>query len=47
MSIADLPNLGPKSQQLLARAGFASVANLSGGMLNWRAQGYPAPGAED
>ena len=36
-----------QAAQLLARAGFASVANLSGGMLNWRAQGYPAPGAED
>jgi sulfur dioxygenase len=41
---------GTRSAQaalLLARSGFASVANLSGGMLSWRAQGHAAPGAED
>ncbi len=28
MSIADLPSLGPKSQQMMARAGITSVAQL-------------------
>ncbi len=32
---------------LLAKAGFAQVANLAGGMLRWRAQGHPALGAVD
>jgi glyoxylase-like metal-dependent hydrolase (beta-lactamase superfamily II)/rhodanese-related sulfurtransferase len=29
---------------LLAKAGFAKVANLRGGMLNWHAQGLPVEG---
>jgi sulfur dioxygenase len=29
---------------LLARAGFARVANLAGGMLRWRAMGLPVVG---
>lgn len=41
---------GTRSAQacvLLARAGFAQVANLAGGMLRWRAQGHPVQGAAD
>ncbi|MBK6470943.1 MAG: MBL fold metallo-hydrolase [Betaproteobacteria bacterium] len=30
--------------QLLQKAGFAHVANLSGGMLRWRSQGHPVEG---
>ena len=30
--------------QRLSAAGFAQVANLAGGMLRWRDQGYPAEG---
>ncbi len=29
---------------MLRRAGFEAVANLAGGMLRWRAQGYPVDG---
>ena len=38
---------GTRSAQacvLLARAGFAQVANLAGGMLRWRSQGHPVEG---
>jgi sulfur dioxygenase len=38
---------GTRSAQacvLLARAGFAQVANLAGGMLRWRAHGLPVVG---
>lgn len=41
---------GTRSAQacvLLAKAGFPQVANLSGGMLRWRAQGHVAEGARD
>jgi sulfur dioxygenase len=41
---------GARSAQatvLLGKAGFARVANLSGGMLRWRAQGFPAQGGRD
>jgi sulfur dioxygenase len=31
-----------QAAQLLAKAGFAHVANLAGGMLRWRALGHPA-----
>jgi glyoxylase-like metal-dependent hydrolase (beta-lactamase superfamily II)/rhodanese-related sulfurtransferase len=40
---------GARSAQaavLLGKAGFADVANLAGGMLRWRGQGYPAVGGE-
>jgi rhodanese-related sulfurtransferase len=30
---------------MLAKAGFADVANLSGGMLRWRAEGGTVQGA--
>lgn len=39
---------GARSAQatvILRRAGFENVANLAGGMLRWRAQGYPAVGS--
>jgi glyoxylase-like metal-dependent hydrolase (beta-lactamase superfamily II)/rhodanese-related sulfurtransferase len=39
---------GARSAQavaLLAKAGFADVANLAGGMLRWRAEGHPVDGA--
>jgi sulfur dioxygenase len=36
-----------QAAQRLSRSGFEAVANLAGGMLRWRAQGYPAPGAQD
>lgn len=39
---------GARSAQaavLLGKAGFASVANLAGGMLRWRAEGHPVEGA--
>lgn len=39
---------GARSAQatvLLRRAGFEQVANLAGGMLRWRARGYPATGS--
>lgn len=38
---------GTRSAQaaiLLSKAGFADVANLAGGMLRWRAAGYPVQG---
>jgi rhodanese-related sulfurtransferase len=38
---------GARSAQatvLLGKAGFARVANLSGGMLRWRAQRFPVNG---
>ena len=41
---------GARSAQatlLLARAGFDKVANLSGGMLRWRAQRFPVEGGTD
>jgi sulfur dioxygenase len=31
---------------LLQRAGFSDVANLAGGMLRWRAEGYPVDGGQ-
>ncbi|MGD2141202.1 MAG: rhodanese-like domain-containing protein [Burkholderiales bacterium] len=40
---------GARSAQavvLLQKEGFASVANLAGGMLRWRAAGYPVEGGE-
>ena len=40
---------GARSAQatvLLKKAGFEKVANLSGGMLRWRAQRYPVEGGE-
>ena len=30
---------------VLERAGFAQVANLAGGLMRWRALGFPLPGA--
>ena len=39
---------GARSAQaasLLARSGFAAVANLAGGMLRWRGEGYPVADA--
>ena len=41
---------GARSAQasvLLAKAGFANVANLAGGMLHWRAEGHPVEGGRD
>lgn len=41
---------GARSAQaavLLAKAGVADVANLAGGMLRWRGEGYPAEGVSD
>jgi glyoxylase-like metal-dependent hydrolase (beta-lactamase superfamily II)/rhodanese-related sulfurtransferase len=41
---------GARSAQatvLLAKAGFEKVANLAGGMLRWRAQGYRVEGGGD
>lgn len=41
---------GARSAQatvLLKKAGFSRVANLSGGMLRWRAQRYPVEGGGD
>jgi sulfur dioxygenase len=41
---------GARSAQatvLLAKAGFERVANLSGGMLRWRAQRYPVEGGTE
>jgi sulfur dioxygenase len=40
---------GTRSAQaslMLARAGFAQVANLAGGMLRWQAQGLPTTSGE-
>jgi glyoxylase-like metal-dependent hydrolase (beta-lactamase superfamily II)/rhodanese-related sulfurtransferase len=40
---------GARSAQaavLLARAGVTDVANLAGGMLRWRGEGYPAAGGD-
>jgi len=41
---------GARSAQatvLLRSAGFTRVANLSGGMLRWRAQRFPVEGGTD
>ena len=41
---------GARSAQavvLLQKAGFDKVANLSGGMLRWRAEGHPVMGGRD
>lgn len=41
---------GARSAQavvLLQKAGFERVANLSGGMLRWRAEGHPVTGGRD
>ena len=41
---------GARSAQatvLLGKAGFDKVANLSGGMLRWRAQGFAVEGGSD
>jgi rhodanese-related sulfurtransferase len=41
---------GARSAQaavLLAKAGFDKVANLSGGMLRWRAQRFPVEGGAE
>jgi rhodanese-related sulfurtransferase len=40
---------GARSAQasvLLQHAGFTDVANLAGGMLRWRAEGYPVEGGK-
>jgi rhodanese-related sulfurtransferase len=34
-----------RAAAMLGKAGFADVANLSGGMLRWRAEGHAAQGA--
>ena len=36
-----------QATQVLANAGFDKVANLSGGMLRWRAQRFPVEGGTD
>jgi rhodanese-related sulfurtransferase len=36
-----------QATQLLAKAGFDKVANLSGGMLRWRSQRFPVEGGTD
>ena len=36
-----------QATQVLAQAGFDKVANLSGGMLRWRAQRFPVEGGTD
>ncbi len=41
---------GARSAQasvLLRKAGFSDVANLAGGMLRWRAEGYPVEGGRE
>jgi len=41
---------GARSAQalvILQRAGFRETANLAGGMLRWRAEGYPVEGGRD
>jgi rhodanese-related sulfurtransferase len=41
---------GARSAQatvMLGKAGFEQVANLSGGMLRWRAQRFPVEGGAD
>jgi glyoxylase-like metal-dependent hydrolase (beta-lactamase superfamily II)/rhodanese-related sulfurtransferase len=41
---------GARSAQaavMLQREGFATVANLAGGLLRWRSQGYPVEGGRD
>jgi rhodanese-related sulfurtransferase len=41
---------GARSAQatvLLKKAGFEKVANLSGGMLRWRAQRFPVEGGTE
>ena len=38
---------GSRSAQavaILQQAGFGEIANLNGGMLRWRAEGYPVEG---
>ena len=40
---------GARSAQasvMLQHAGFTGVANLAGGMLRWRAEGYPVEGGK-
>jgi rhodanese-related sulfurtransferase len=40
---------GTRSAQavlLLARAGVADVANMAGGLLRWRGEGYAVEGGE-
>ena len=39
--------LWPQATQILAKAGFDKVANLSGGMLRWRSQRFPVEGGTD
>jgi glyoxylase-like metal-dependent hydrolase (beta-lactamase superfamily II)/rhodanese-related sulfurtransferase len=36
-----------QATQLLAKAGFEKIANLSGGMLRWRSQRFPVEGGTD
>ena len=36
-----------QATNILRRAGFNDIANLAGGMLRWRAQGYPVLGGRD
>jgi rhodanese-related sulfurtransferase len=36
-----------QATQVLAKAGFDKVANLSGGMLRWRSQRFPVEGGTD
>ena len=36
-----------QATQVLDKAGFDKVANLSGGMLRWRAQRFPVEGGTD
>jgi len=41
---------GARSAQasvLLAKSGFARVANLAGGMLRWRGEGQPVDGGRE
>ncbi len=36
-----------QATRILEKAGFTRVANLSGGMIRWRSDGYPVVGASD
>jgi len=36
-----------RATKILLQAGFSDIANLAGGMLRWRAQGYPVEGGRD
>jgi rhodanese-related sulfurtransferase len=36
-----------QATNILQQAGFKSVANLTGGMLRWRAEGHPVKGGRD